>query len=846
MRKVAFTLVIWLATPVVLLATWAEPTCDPAADPTSCNISAPINVSTSNQTKSGGLTLDGALITNGTITANSTITAAGAVTINATGSLTVNGNSTLGTITSGILIVNGTSSTFNSQAIFNNGMDVASKFNYTGAAGNFTITADSINDSEVSDTLTASIFIGTGSTTNAVDLNTAELNTTGETWVNTTGDTMTGTLTINPTTGRAIAIQPNTTSDGIWISGATGEALVSLNQTGNGKGIYLNTIAGVTGKGIEVVYAGSGYPVEIRSTGSSTRSLTVENGTTGGYGVYSKAGGTNSTGVAGTGTLYGTVGASTTGTGGFFITDAAGGTGLYATLNNTATTTSSKALEVVGKNGYGAYITADGDSATGLYVENTNTTGTYSVGYFKANGATASTGTTTALYAENTSTASGITKYAIQATATSPTGEGIYAVSDYGQAGHFKSDFGKGIYVDVSGGGTYGIDIDAPGAVAGINIAVDDGEVALDANNGEIKAEGGFRGGQFYANENAGNGVMPNVTPDYSDSTSLTSGYTTTGLMYDGSQIWVARKGTYPTDGILENVDTAQAKLLSDTSVGFSLTTAPVYAPGYISGDYVWVFSTASDSYAYLDRQTGSITTGSSGATDYPNAVVFDGKHLWLGGNNSIMQYSYTGVLSTRVSGLGNISDIIYADGYIWAADDTNNVVHQVDVDTYTDQQITVGTDPSALVYDGANVWVANYSDDTLTKISTTDNSTTSYTISSLGIGPNDIVFDGANIWIGFDNGDGVGYFKVADETVGESDQLLGASIDYIAYDGTYVWATDNSTDTILKIPTGSGFGNGDPPIQKGILIYNTSGNVRCLYISGSTVTASSTLTNCQ
>ncbi len=876
MRKVVLIAFICLSLPVVLLATWAEPSCDPTADPTTCNISAPINVSGTTQTKTGGLTLNGALITNSTITANSSITAAGTVTINSTGSLTVNGVSTFGAAVTinAATTINGTGVTINSPLVVNNGISVGatgnstfnnpvtlsstSRFTYSGTNTNFSITANSIDDSEVSDTLTASIFKGTGTTTNAVDLATSEVagvlpsTSVTDVWVNTAGDTMTGTLTINPTTGRAIAIQPNTTSDGIWISGATGEALVSLNQTGNGRGIYLNTIAGVTGKGIEVVYAGSSYPVEIRATGSAPQSLHVENGTTNGYGVYSKAGGTNSTGVAGTGTLYGTVGASATGTGGFFITDAAGGTGLYATLNNAATTTTSKALEVVGKNGYGGYITVDGSSATGLYVENTNTAGTYSVGYFKANGASSSSGTTTALYAENTSTASSTTKYAIQAKATSPGGEGIYAVSDYGRAAHFESNSGGyGIYIDADGatygidieasGTTAGIDIDAVGGDIGVNITVDDYDSAVEANGGDIKTTGGFRGGQFYANENAGNGIYKNVDPNYVFAEALggSSFDAVNDLLFDGSSVWVARGGFTPSY--------LQQRGLSDgRSLAEYINSASWLDNGValLADDQIYFFSDSAN-YDVINPLDGTTTSGSLSSSITIYSAAYDGEDIWFGSNNTVREWGNLSTLSTRLSSTGSMVDILFADGYIWAVDSTNDVVRKILPDSpYTATSITVGDNPQAAVYDGQYIWVANYTGNSLTRINTEDSSTTSYSVSSFGTGPQALTFDGVNIWIGY-NSSGVGVFNVATESLTKENDIAGAEVKHLAFDGTYIWVV-TSDQYIFKIPSGFGFGETAGGLTDGILMYNTSGSVRCLYVSGSTVTASSTLTNCQ
>lgn len=140
---------------------------------------------------------------------------------------------------------------------------------------------------------------------------------------------------------------------------------------------------------------------------------------------------------------------------------------------------------------------------------------------------------------------------------------------------------------------------------------------------------------------------------------------------------------------------------------------------------------------------------------------------------------------------------------------------------------------------------MANYGDDSLTRIRTEDNSTETIDISSISTGgPQALAFDGANIWIGFGNSDGIGYYNVATRHT-EHDVLLGQNIHNLTFDGTYIWATNNS-GAIMKIATGAGSGTEAPTITKGLLMYNTAGSLRCISISGTTISASATLTNCQ
>ena len=58
----------------------------------------------------------------------------------------------------------------------------------------------------------------------------------------------------------------------------------------------------------------------------------------------------------------------------------------------------------------------------------------------------------------------------------------------------------------------------------------------------------------------------------------------------------------------------------------------------------------------------------------------------------------------------------------------------------------SVGDGPRGICFDGANIWVANHSDDTVTKLKASDGSTVgTYSVGNI---PWDICFDGANIWV--------------------------------------------------------------------------------------------------
>lgn len=316
---------------------WQEPNCDPSIDPAACNVAAPLNVSSSDQTKLGGLTIQGNL------------------------------NATTG-------------------------------FSFSGAASSFNVTADSITDSMVSNTLTASSFVRNGdysATGAAVNLNTwtstpssssevlgtLPTSAIADDWVNETGDTMTGELAINPANNRAILITQTTN---------TAQQAISIGQsaTTNGVGINIDNPSS----------SATAYPINIRVVNATRRAISIEQGAVDGIGVYAYGTGSNTIGIYGygnnstgrgivgiTGTLPGTgLPSGTAGVYGVSYTNNAPGVyGNGTTVGNgvIGETTGSSRTGVFGKASGTSSVGVMGESSAyyGLYGNTTSSVGFYGV-----------------------------------------------------------------------------------------------------------------------------------------------------------------------------------------------------------------------------------------------------------------------------------------------------------------------------------------------------------------------------------------------------------------------------------------------------------------------------------
>lgn len=115
---------------------------------------------------------------------------------------------------------------------------------------------------------------------------------------------------------------------------------------------------------------------------------------------------------------------------------------------------------------------------------------------------------------------------------------------------------------------------------------------------------------------------------------------------------------------------------------------------------------------------------------------------------------------------------------------------------------VAVGKSPRSLVFDGTNVWAANYNDNTVSKV----NASTGAVVGTfaVGAGPTALTFDGTNVWVANNTGNTVSKLSAS------SGALLGTySVDRspraLAFDGTYVWVASASASTIAKLNPSNG-----------------------------------------
>jgi YVTN family beta-propeller protein len=137
----------------------------------------------------------------------------------------------------------------------------------------------------------------------------------------------------------------------------------------------------------------------------------------------------------------------------------------------------------------------------------------------------------------------------------------------------------------------------------------------------------------------------------------------------------------------------------------------------------------------------------------------------------------------------------------IWVANHGDGNVQKINPATGAVMAtITVGANPRALAFDGASIWVANYGGNSVQKINPATGAVGSPII--VGTNPSALVFDGASIWVANYGSNSVQ--KINPLTSGVSTPItVGTNPSALTFDGTSVWVANSGSDNVTKITPG-------------------------------------------
>jgi DNA-binding beta-propeller fold protein YncE len=113
----------------------------------------------------------------------------------------------------------------------------------------------------------------------------------------------------------------------------------------------------------------------------------------------------------------------------------------------------------------------------------------------------------------------------------------------------------------------------------------------------------------------------------------------------------------------------------------------------------------------------------------------------------------------------------------------------------------TVGNNPQWISFDGTNVWVANFTDGTVTELNASSGALVN--IVPTGNGAIRTAFDGANIWVANNGAGSVTEIRASDGFVLNNFTFYYPS--GVAFDGTHIWVSSNLGNSVYELDPSNG-----------------------------------------
>ncbi len=272
----------------------------------------------------------------------------------------------------------------------------------------------------------------------------------------------------------------------------------------------------------------------------------------------------------------------------------------------------------------------------------------------------------------------------------------------------------------------------------------------------------------------------------------------------DGASIWTS---TFTGNTVVQVQGNTGATLGAWTdltkSAGVRVAEGMVYVAGATSPGFL---------YAIDPTQPAGVSSVIGPIGNQPIGVAFDGQNVWtanLGppGSVSIISPAGESSVNTVTTGFNAPYGIIYDGSTMWVTDTGAGTLLQLDAYGDIIQTVTVGAAPGFPVFDGANIWVPNYNDNSVTVVQARTGNVLA-TIpgdASNGLhGPNGGSFDGERVLIANYGGRSVTLFKAADlslivnqsvtDSVGVAQKPTSA-----CSDGINFWIPLQTNGTLLR-----------------------------------------------
>jgi len=265
----------------------------------------------------------------------------------------------------------------------------------------------------------------------------------------------------------------------------------------------------------------------------------------------------------------------------------------------------------------------------------------------------------------------------------------------------------------------------------------------------------------------------------------------------DGTDVWA------PTAGFSDFVRRYRASddTPLDTWTGATKARGVLVALGRVIATG---YTSPGNLYSLYPTSPGGVTTVASTLGNLPDAITFDGSHVWTannGGSVSIITYdSGPWTVTTVTAGFSEPHGALYDGSNVWVTDNSAGTLLKLDGNGAVLQTVTVGSGPLYPIFDGSLIWVPNNGSGSVSVVRASSGVVLA-TLTGNGLnGPYTAAFDGERVLVTNPIGDSVSLWKAANlapigsVSTGSGSQPLGACSDGISF-----FLTMNGSFTLTK-----------------------------------------------
>ena len=258
------------------------------------------------------------------------------------------------------------------------------------------------------------------------------------------------------------------------------------------------------------------------------------------------------------------------------------------------------------------------------------------------------------------------------------------------------------------------------------------------------------------------------------------------GVTVGGGSVWVANQ----EDKTLSRIDARTRTVLRTIPLG---TTPTGVAAGK---DAVWVAEGAAGALARVNPEFNEVTktienlAGAIRVSGGPRgSVAVGGGSVWVAyGSTAVARIDAVSnrVIATGYAGFA-ASAIAYGEGALWIANQTDNTVSRFSPETNRKiGDVNVGRGPSGVAVGGGSVWVADTGDDAVSRIDPRSRSVTTIPVGDAPVG---IAYGEGGVWVANSQDGTVSRIDPRTAKVVKTIEIGGSPTGIAAGDG-YVWVT--------------------------------------------------------